>query len=249
MPQSVRSLAEAERYGNACYWADAAKLTAEEARHASALLEALGEGCGQSAAAKELGRLKVLTRERNLSHDDLVAQIAIYVEELAGYPIDVVRAACRGWAAIEKWFPAWAELRVLCDERVANRRNLLGAVNRRPETTADVSKGESHAELTPDEQQAHDERMAKLRRNLGTTTKPMPGVARREGPPPATPERKREVRAELHAMAGTYAEIRAERDAVIRERQVKADLASMKLTNNKIQEKLDGSAADDRARD
>ncbi|KKM12092.1 hypothetical protein LCGC14_1720340, partial [marine sediment metagenome] len=62
--------------------------------------------------------------------EDLAALIAIYAEELAEYPLDVVRDACRTWARREKWFPAWADLRALCEERVMKRRDLLMALRR-----------------------------------------------------------------------------------------------------------------------
>ena len=78
----------------------------------------------------ELARLKVLTVARATGQDDLVAQIAIYAEELTEYPIDVVRESCRWWAAREKWFPSWTELRDACEERVMKRRAILTGLRR-----------------------------------------------------------------------------------------------------------------------
>lgn len=136
LPLSVRSLVRAETEAskpearqNPIALAKCRDLgetaTKEEIHAAQRLLEALDEPSGQTAAAHELARLKVLTREKTLTQDDLVAQIAIYSEELGDYPIDVVRGACRDWAEHEKWFPSWSELRAPCELAVRWRRDVL----------------------------------------------------------------------------------------------------------------------------
>ena len=101
-----------------------------DGRESLRLLEMLNARAELEDCQKELARLKVLTAARNLGQADLVAQIAIYAEELTEYPIDVVREACRWWAAREKWFPSWAELRAACDERVMKRRAILAGLRR-----------------------------------------------------------------------------------------------------------------------
>lgn len=45
---------------------------------------------------------------------DLAAMTAIYIEDLAEFPIDVIAEACRSWRRSEKWFPRIAELRDEC---------------------------------------------------------------------------------------------------------------------------------------
>ncbi len=66
-----------------------------EGRESLRLLEMLNARAEPEACQRILARLKVLTRERNLSQEDLVAQIAIYADELSQYPLDVIRDACQ----------------------------------------------------------------------------------------------------------------------------------------------------------
>lgn len=101
-----------------------------DGRESLRLLEMLNARAEPETCEHELARLKVLTATRNLSQADLTAQIAIYAEELTEYPIDVVRESCRWWAAREKWFPSWAELRDACEERVMKRRAILTGLRR-----------------------------------------------------------------------------------------------------------------------
>lgn len=100
----------------------------EDGRWSLRLLRELNAPAEQQACEHILARLKVLTRERSLTQDDMVAQIAIYAEGLAQYPLDVVREACRDWAQNEKWFPAWSEIRERCETLVMMRRDLMRAL-------------------------------------------------------------------------------------------------------------------------
>lgn len=101
-----------------------------DAREAIVILEMLNAPAAPDACAKELGRLKVLTKERAVGQQDMVFQIAVMAEELSAYPLDVVRNACRVWSASNTFYPSWAELRELCEERVLRRRCLLDALRR-----------------------------------------------------------------------------------------------------------------------
>ena len=94
------------------------------------LMEMLNTRASPEDCQKWLARLKMMTAARSTGQDDLVAQIAIYADELSEYPADVVRDVCRWWAAREKWFPTWAELRQACDERVMKRRAILMGLRR-----------------------------------------------------------------------------------------------------------------------
>ncbi len=47
---------------------------------------------------------------------------------LTEYPIDIAREACAAWARGQKFFPAWAELRALCEDGVCFRRGLVHAL-------------------------------------------------------------------------------------------------------------------------
>lgn len=79
---------------------------------------------------RELMRLKVMTKARVEQQGELDFMAAAYAEELERYPADVVRAALRGWARKEKWWPAWAELRSELDRLVRRRQALQNALGR-----------------------------------------------------------------------------------------------------------------------
>ena len=102
----------------------------EDASEAVRLLEQLNAQANRKDCAKALARLKVLTKERSQSDEDMTFQIALIADELSAYPLDVVRDACRFWADTTIFFPSWAELRHLCEERVLKRRCLLNALRR-----------------------------------------------------------------------------------------------------------------------
>lgn len=76
----------------------------------------------------ELARLRVTTKARAEGADDLRMTMAAYAEYLTEYPADVVVDALRWWARVEKWWPAWAELKELLDRRVLKRKALRKAL-------------------------------------------------------------------------------------------------------------------------
>lgn len=78
---------------------------------------------------KELARLRVLTKARAESSDDLESMASIYADEMASYPQDCIVWACRKWARMEKWWPSWSELKELLD-RAAKKRFALERVLR-----------------------------------------------------------------------------------------------------------------------
>ncbi len=98
------------------------------ARDALRLAELFNAPAAPSDCAMALGKLKAITISRNVTDEDLTVQIAAMAEELCPYPLDAVLDSCRAWARSEKFFPTWAELRVLCEERVLFRRALARAL-------------------------------------------------------------------------------------------------------------------------
>ena len=52
--------------------------------------------------------------------------LAMYADELAEFPPDVLSEACRTWRRTEKFFPTIAELIALMEPRVKHRRDMLG---------------------------------------------------------------------------------------------------------------------------
>ncbi len=86
-------------------------------------------GASPMQIGKELSRLRYRTKMRSEGDADTEGQIAVYLEDLQKYPVDVVRVVLRGWVdgppEIAKWFPAWAELREELDRRIARRKLML----------------------------------------------------------------------------------------------------------------------------
>jgi hypothetical protein len=91
---------------------------------ALAMVEATLQSCPADVVKRELLRLKLTTKTRAQDAADLSFQLAVYAEELAAYPEDAVIDALRYWRAREKWWPAWAELKALLDDRVKRRLSL-----------------------------------------------------------------------------------------------------------------------------
>jgi hypothetical protein len=102
----------------------------EEANEAVRILEILNESASRDFCAKEVGRLKVLTKTAKQDSDDMMFQIAVMAEELSAYPADVVRDVCRSWPCFSTWFPSWAELYEPAERYVKMRRHLLKALRR-----------------------------------------------------------------------------------------------------------------------
>jgi hypothetical protein len=99
---------------------------------AIAIVEATLRPCPDAVVKKELLRLKLTTKSRTQSEDELVFQVAVYADELARYPEDVVVDALRYWGSREKWWPAWAELKSLLDDRCERRFALADALRHAP---------------------------------------------------------------------------------------------------------------------
>lgn len=82
---------------------------------------------------RELARLRVKTASRDPGQDDLALTFAVYAEELADYPEDIVVTVCRGWIKRGgKFWPALAELTEPADRLVTERRALADALARGP---------------------------------------------------------------------------------------------------------------------
>jgi hypothetical protein len=84
-----------------------------------------------SEAQKLLGKLRILTKVRAESVDDIRATFAIYAQELAEFPADVVRKVLTTQHKISKWWPAWAELEDRLRFYARTRHNLHNALKQR----------------------------------------------------------------------------------------------------------------------
>jgi hypothetical protein len=72
-------------------------------------------------------------RTAHRTEDDLGGEFRARVmgRDLAAYPIDVILWACDEWVnqgGEGRWFPAWSDLRELCEERLALRLRLRKAI-------------------------------------------------------------------------------------------------------------------------
>jgi hypothetical protein len=115
------------------------------------IVEATLRPCPDAVVKKELLRLKLTTKSRTQSEDELVFQVAVYADELARYPEDVVVDALRYWGSRQKWWPAWAEMKSLLDDRCERRFALAAALRRvpRPMPSDAPSKQESVEDADP----------------------------------------------------------------------------------------------------
>jgi hypothetical protein len=125
----------------------------EDASEALRILEMLNARADRGDCVQAVVRLKALTVSRLTSEEDMAVQIAAMTEELSAYPLDVVRGACQAWTQQDKFFPAWAELRELCESLVLKRRSLLNALRRyfgrKPGEQAGTDSAEQESKGSP----------------------------------------------------------------------------------------------------
>jgi hypothetical protein len=101
-----------------------AEITTAEIDRAHELLAVALHPASPQTLVTELTRLRLMTKARAQGDDDQTAVLAIYAEELAEYPADVVVSALRGWAKREVFFPALADLHEACHKASRKRRAL-----------------------------------------------------------------------------------------------------------------------------
>ena len=96
-----------------------------------------------------LTRLKLETKSRAEDGGDMQGQLESYARRIAEYPEDVVRHVLETQSAIEKFWPAWAELKERLDLKSGYRRKLLHALQNAPKApvkpTAPPVDPEMHA--------------------------------------------------------------------------------------------------------
>ncbi len=92
------------------------------------VLEAADQPCPSHIAAAAITALRLRTHARKEHADDLKALVTLYIDDASDYPADVVVNGCKKWAENSKWFPAWAELKIVLDEAAFERRAILKAL-------------------------------------------------------------------------------------------------------------------------
>ena len=101
-----------------------------DVHQALATLEAVNAPCPLPIAEKAIATLRVRTKARAEDAADMKLMLAVFSQDIADYPPDVVVDTCKAWARMEKWFPSWSELKGLLDRRVKRRRRMLDALRR-----------------------------------------------------------------------------------------------------------------------
>lgn len=106
----------------------------DDIRRSLAIVEQACRPSSPELTIKEITRCLLVTKARAGDADDTRARIAIFAEELTGYPSDVIREACRRWSRSNAFAPSLAELRNECEKafsfRVTLKESLERAVNR-----------------------------------------------------------------------------------------------------------------------
>ena len=108
-------------------------LSQKDVSDAVAVLEKANMPCGHETALKAVTALRLRTTAKPEHSNDIAAMVALYVDDMADYPEDVVIEACRSLARSNKWFPAWAELYEALEWRVRKRRLMLKAMTNHAE--------------------------------------------------------------------------------------------------------------------
>jgi hypothetical protein len=118
-------------------WSEAGKftiapgMTADEMTEDLATIERSMQPAPRAFVAKSVALLAARTRGRAQGEGEARLVAATMVEDLGDYPEDVVAYAVSYWVAggqDGKWFPAWSELREICERRVRGRQRLKRAL-------------------------------------------------------------------------------------------------------------------------
>jgi hypothetical protein len=119
---------DCELTGYVCRW-PAEGCPDSDKREARMLVESyLAKAPGQ-LVKQELARLRVSTKSRHETDDDLAMGFQVLGEECAKYPPDVVVWALRGWAQMETFYPSLAEIRDRLQRGVKRRKSLMEAIS------------------------------------------------------------------------------------------------------------------------
>lgn len=81
---------------------------------------------------REIARLRVSTKSRAETDDDMAMGFQVLAEECAKYPPDVVILALRSWAGMETFYPSLAEMRDRLQRGVRKRKAVWEALNNQP---------------------------------------------------------------------------------------------------------------------
>lgn len=111
-------------------YALAGRLDDAAARQALDALEPLLAPAPVAEVVAELVRLRLVTKARAEDAAVTDAAISVMAEDLAAWPMDVVRAVCRSWGRNGRFWPSLAELNLECDWRARRRLRMAQALRR-----------------------------------------------------------------------------------------------------------------------
>lgn len=82
--------------------------------------------------ARELTRLRLLTKARHASDMDTGLQAEAYMDELRRYPADIALDTLSKWPSRINgmWWPSWHELQKILEAKVSGRRAMLAKLQR-----------------------------------------------------------------------------------------------------------------------
>lgn len=123
---------------------------------------------GASDLNRLVGRLRLATKARPESQDDLTLMLALYTERLEIYPLDVITDVIDEWIRTQTWWPSWAELQAGIDKRLRRRCALKNALEEAcggaepEEAGAPEERREGPRTLSPEVEKMLAEAKAKL---------------------------------------------------------------------------------------
>lgn len=88
------------------------------------MVQRLTAPAGAEAVMRAAARCLAATVSRPTDQTDLKMKLAVFAEELAEFPEDVVATAFRKWAQREKWWPSLSEIRDQCQRLNRVRQSL-----------------------------------------------------------------------------------------------------------------------------
>ena len=96
----------------------------DEAQEALRQIERWMAPAEHNAVVRELGMLRALVTTRKEDQESLSMIFAAFAEqiEMERYPIDVVRQARLDSAQVNKFWPAWADFKEICDGHFLKRK-------------------------------------------------------------------------------------------------------------------------------
>lgn len=128
---------------------------APDAMGALAAVDRASAPAPRAEIVKALTRLRLRTKAKRETTDDMAAAFALYAEDLAAFPADAVHETLEGWPRRENgmWWPSWHELDTVLRAKASFRRRARAALEVFMAERADPARPQhSTTDLNPNEQ-------------------------------------------------------------------------------------------------